>query len=155
MAFLWGRAVSVDLYHLNRQMLCWKPNRNFIFFKKKKGLQVFFYPKFITSLFLTAFQIEVNMNKISAIQVKIGGKRRPRSAPPPPLHTTQRAACRAFESPRPPPFAHGPKLPQRRRLSGRAAEARSEAGCGRGAAGAALKESDGDCSEAQELCGTV
>lgn len=102
MAFLWGRAVSVDLYHLNRQMLCWKPNRNFIFFKKKKGLQVFFYPKFITSLFLTAFQIEVNMNKISAIQVKIGGKRRPRSAPPPPLCTRHKEP-RAGPSNRPAP----------------------------------------------------
>lgn len=40
-AFLWGRAVSVDLYHLNRQMLCWKPNRNFFFFLKKRPSGIF------------------------------------------------------------------------------------------------------------------
>lgn len=93
------------------------------------------------------------MNKISAIQVKIGGKRRPRSLPLPPFAHDTKSRVPGLRIA--PPFAHGPKLPQRRRLSGRAAEARSEAGCGRGAAGAALKESDGDCSEAQELCGTV
>lgn len=113
------------------------------------------------------------MNNINAIQVKIGGKRRP-PAPLPPLpplprrllHTVRRAACRAFEPLPTPPSAHGPSAAVRSYLRAGGCRAgppsawgrrwvRREPSSGRGAAGARLKESDGDCSEAEELCGTV
>lgn len=67
------------------------------------------------------------MNNINAIQVKIGGKRRP-PAPLPPLpplprrllHTVRRAACRAFE-PLPTPLLHTALQPRSEVTSGRAA----------------------------------
>lgn len=80
------------------------------FFFKKKGLQVFFYPKFITSLFLTAFQIEVNMNKISAIQVKIGGKRRRALPPLPPFAHDTKSRVPGLRIAPPPAFCTRPEV---------------------------------------------
>lgn len=110
------------------------------------------------------------MNNINAIQVKIGGKRRPPAPlpplPPPPFAHGTKSRVPGLRTAPHPPSAHGPSAAVRSYLRAGGFRAgppsawgrrwvRREPSSGRGAARARLKESDGDCSEAEELCGTV